>query len=186
MYRGDIETIVAKALEKDKARRYPSAAELAADIRRYLNDQPIVARPPSTSYQLRKFARRHRTLVTGVVAVFVVLAAGVVASTWQAVRARRAEAAADAVNDFLQNDLLAQASAADQSGPNAQTRSGPESANSPGPGGGPYRGEVRPAARGGGRHSGHHRADVLDLGLYPEARTAVATCVRCYTGGLGG
>ena len=58
-YRGDIETIVAKALEKDKARRYSSANALAADIRRYLDDQPIAARPPSARYQLRKFARRR-------------------------------------------------------------------------------------------------------------------------------
>src|SRR5205823_2028764 len=55
-YRGDIETIVAKALEKDKSRRYASAAEFGADIRRYLRDEPIVARPPSTTYQVRKFA----------------------------------------------------------------------------------------------------------------------------------
>jgi len=61
-FRGDIETIVAKALEKDKARRYSSAAELAADIRRYLRDEPIVARRATTAYQLRKFARRHRAL----------------------------------------------------------------------------------------------------------------------------
>jgi non-specific serine/threonine protein kinase/serine/threonine-protein kinase len=89
-YRGDIETIVAKALEKDKARRYASAAELAADIRRYLTDEPIVARPPSLRYQLWKFARRHTALVGGVAAVFVVLAAGIVASTLQARQARRA------------------------------------------------------------------------------------------------
>jgi len=94
IYRGDIETIVAKALEKDKTRRYASAADLAADIRRYLADQPIVARPPTTSYQLRKFARRHRALVAGAAAVFLVLTAGIVVSTLQAVRARRAEAAA--------------------------------------------------------------------------------------------
>ena len=93
-YRGDIETIVAKALEKDRARRYASAAELAADIQRSLKDEPIVARPPSTSYQLQKFARRHRAVVVGVAAVFVVLVSGIVASTWQAVRARRAESAA--------------------------------------------------------------------------------------------
>src|SRR5215470_2431215 len=55
LYSGDIETIVAKALEKDKTRRYASAAELAGDIRRYLKDEPIVARPASTIYQLRKF-----------------------------------------------------------------------------------------------------------------------------------
>ena len=91
VYRGDVETIVAKALEKDKARRYPSAAALAADIRSYLADEPIAARPASTAYQLQKFARRHRALVGGVAAVFVALAAGTVVSTWQALRAREAE-----------------------------------------------------------------------------------------------
>jgi predicted Ser/Thr protein kinase len=88
-YRGDIETIVAKALEKDKTRRYGSAAEFAADITRYLKDEPIVARPPSAGYQLRKFARRHTAFVAGVAAVFVVLVAGTVVSTWQAQEARR-------------------------------------------------------------------------------------------------
>ena len=53
-YRGDLDTIVGKALEKDKARRYASAADLAADIQRYLRYEPITARPPSTTYQLRK------------------------------------------------------------------------------------------------------------------------------------
>ena len=98
-YRGDIETIVAKALEKDKARRYASAAALAADIRRYLDDQPVMARPPSAAYQLWKFARRHRALVAGVATVFVVLVGGIVASTWQAVRADRAGRAALAERD---------------------------------------------------------------------------------------
>jgi serine/threonine protein kinase len=126
-YRGDIETIAAKALEKDKARRYASAAGLAGDIRRYLADEPIVARPPTTSYQLQKFARRHMALVGGVVAVFVVLLAGIIASTWEATRALRAEevanaesATAKAVNDFLQNDLLAQASASVQARPDTK------------------------------------------------------------------
>ena len=130
-YRGDVETIVAKALEKDKARRYASAADLAGDIRRYLEDQPIVARPPSASYQVRKFARRHKAFVAGTAAVFVVLVGGIAASTWQAARAtlernravaekQRADteaATAKAVNEFLQNDLLAQAGASAQAGP---------------------------------------------------------------------
>ncbi len=123
MYRGDVETIVARALEKDRARRYASAADLAADIRRHLNDQPIIARPASASYRFQKFMRRHKALVTATAVVFLVLIAGVVASTREAMRARRAEhvaeaeaAAAKAVNDFLQNDLLAQASASNQSG----------------------------------------------------------------------
>ena len=126
-YRGDIETIVAKALEKDKARRYASAAALAADIRRCLSDEPIMARPASASYQLQKFARRHKALVGGVAAVFVVLVSGIVASSWEALRARRAEQTAvvaqqtaQAVNDFLQNDLLAQASASNQAGPDTK------------------------------------------------------------------
>ncbi len=112
IYRGDIETIAAKALEKDKARRYASAADLAADIRRYLNNEPILARPATTSYQLKKFAQRHKSLVLGAAAVFLVLVAGVAASTWQALRARRAEvqarqeaASSQAVNQFLQDML---------------------------------------------------------------------------------
>jgi len=126
-YRGDVETIVAKALEKDKARRYASAAELGADIRRYLADEPIVARPPSTGYQLQKFARRHKAIVAGTSAVFVVLIAGIIVSSREAVVAQRAEqiaakeaASAYAVINFLRNDLLAQASAKNQSGPGAK------------------------------------------------------------------
>jgi tetratricopeptide (TPR) repeat protein len=85
-FRGDIETIVAKALAKERERRYASAAEMAADIQHYLNDEPIVARPPSTSYQLQKFARRNKALVTGIAAVFVILLAAVTAITWYAAR----------------------------------------------------------------------------------------------------
>ncbi len=120
LYRGDIETIVGKALEKDKTRRYGSAAEFADDIRRYLEDRPIRAKPASTSYQLKKFTRRHKALVAAVAAVFLVLTAGIVVSTREAVQARRAAATADALNNFLQNDLLAQASASNQSGPAAK------------------------------------------------------------------
>jgi tetratricopeptide (TPR) repeat protein len=111
-YRGDIETIVAKALEKDKTRRYASAADLASDIRRHLEDRPILARPATTAYQLRKFTRRHRALVFGTVAVFVALVAGIIASTWEAARARHAQtqalqeaAKSKAVNEFLRNML---------------------------------------------------------------------------------
>ncbi len=58
--RGDVETIALKALEKDRDRRYQSAADFGQDIQRYLLNQPIQARPPSMVYQLRKFARRRR------------------------------------------------------------------------------------------------------------------------------
>jgi WD40 repeat protein/predicted Ser/Thr protein kinase len=76
--RGDVETVAAKALEKDPARRYQSAAELAADLRRWLAHEPIRARPPSALYRLRKFARRHTALVGGVAATVAALALGLV------------------------------------------------------------------------------------------------------------
>ncbi len=78
--RGDIETIVAKALEKEKARRYGAASALAADIRRYLSDEPIAARPASTWYQVAKFSKRNRALVGGVLTSFVLLVAGIAAT----------------------------------------------------------------------------------------------------------
>lgn len=87
--RGDVETIIGKALERDRARRYARAADMASDIRRWLADQPIEARPPSRIYQLQKFARRNRGLVAGTVALILVLAAGVVGTTTQKVRAER-------------------------------------------------------------------------------------------------
>ena len=94
-FRGDVDTIVSKALEKEPPRRYASAAELGADIRRCLADQPLVARPPSTIYHLRKFARRHRALVTGICIAFVAIATGMVIAINQAVVATQARKAAE-------------------------------------------------------------------------------------------
>ncbi|MGH9660283.1 MAG: serine/threonine-protein kinase, partial [Bryobacteraceae bacterium] len=86
-YRGDLETVVAKALAKNKTQRYGSAADLAADLGRYLTNDPILARPPSASYQARKFAAKHKRLVGAVVAVFVALVAGLLATGWETIRA---------------------------------------------------------------------------------------------------
>ncbi len=91
VFRGDVEIIVEKALEKDKTRRYASAAELAVDIERHLRDEPIVARPASAIYHLQKFARRNKALVLSASAVFLALVAGLIASRRQAVRAMAAE-----------------------------------------------------------------------------------------------
>ncbi len=93
--RGDLETIGAKALAKEKERRYDSAQALAADVRRYLANEPIAARPPSAVYQLRKFARRNRALVAASVVAVAALVAGTVASSSQAVRASRAQRVAE-------------------------------------------------------------------------------------------
>jgi tetratricopeptide (TPR) repeat protein len=86
-FRGDIDTILATALEKDKTRRYQSASALAADIRRYLHDEPIAARPASTFYQLRKLSRRHRAVVAGAVIAVVGLICGTAFATWKAIEA---------------------------------------------------------------------------------------------------
>lgn len=106
--RGDVETIVATALQKETERRYQSASDFAADIRRYLSDQTISARPTSTFYQLRKFARRNRALVTVTVVAFVALVAALVQVTVDRNRAviaerdaRREADQAEAVSQFL-------------------------------------------------------------------------------------
>jgi WD40 repeat protein/predicted Ser/Thr protein kinase len=75
-WRGDVETIVGKALEKDPARRYTGADALAADVRRHLSDQPITAHAPSRLYRLRKFTQRHTGLVVGTLFGVVSLAIG--------------------------------------------------------------------------------------------------------------
>jgi serine/threonine protein kinase/Tfp pilus assembly protein PilF len=109
-YRGDIAVITAKALEKDKTRRYASAADLAGDIRRYLRDEPILAAPPSATYQLQKFARRHKALVGAIAAVFAALLIGAVVSTREAIRANRAEReAANRMNEARQEAAKARA-----------------------------------------------------------------------------
>ena len=82
----DLETIVFKALEKEPARRYQSVSALAEDVRRNLADQPILARPPSTTYQLKKLIARHRTGFAFAAGVFLLLAAFSVFMTFQANR----------------------------------------------------------------------------------------------------
>jgi eukaryotic-like serine/threonine-protein kinase len=111
--RGDLELILAKALEKSPDRRYQSAADLAADLRRHLRHEPVSARPATILYQVRKFSRRNRALVGGVAATLLALIAGIVVST-RAANAARDEAAkaryeadkAAAINNFITNDFL--------------------------------------------------------------------------------
>ena len=87
--RGDVELILLKALDKEPDLRYQSAVELAADLRRYLNHEPVLARPPSTFYQVRLFARRNRAAFAAIVAVAVVLVAATAISTRFAIVAWR-------------------------------------------------------------------------------------------------
>ncbi|MGE3108468.1 MAG: tetratricopeptide repeat protein [Phycisphaerales bacterium] len=98
-YRGDLQTIVGKAMERDRERRYQSAADFAGDIGRFLRDEPILARPPSTSYKLIKFARRNTGLVAGIGVALLLLFAGIGATSWQAARATRGWKAAEEARD---------------------------------------------------------------------------------------
>jgi serine/threonine protein kinase/tetratricopeptide (TPR) repeat protein len=130
LLRGDIDWIVMKALDKERARRYETANGLAMDIQRYLADEPVLAGPPTVVYRLRKFVKRHKGRVVAASLVLLALLAGMVGTTVGLIRARWAEAAAQAdaqrardaekkaadeeavareVSDFMRNDLLAQA-----------------------------------------------------------------------------
>ena len=87
--RGDLDWITMKALEKDRARRYGAPSELAADIRRYLNHEPIVTRPATTTYRLRKYARRHHVAVVVTAGLVLLLAAFSVLQAFQLRRITR-------------------------------------------------------------------------------------------------
>ena len=115
-YRGDLDVIVGKALEKRPERRYASASELAEDLRRHLRDEPILARAPSALYQLHKFARRHRALVGGLISTLLVLVAGTVVAAVLAV-----QSAADA-RAALRQSYLARLEAASASLVNGDPR----------------------------------------------------------------
>ncbi|MFY9345916.1 MAG: protein kinase [Planctomycetota bacterium] len=82
--RGDLATIVAKAMGRDPARRYATAADFAADIRRHLEHRPIQARPASITYRVRTMVRRNRGLATGLGAAFAAMLLGLGATVWQA------------------------------------------------------------------------------------------------------
>jgi tetratricopeptide (TPR) repeat protein len=128
--RGEFDLIVMKALEKDRNQRYESASALADDIARYLHDEPVQACPPSAAYRLRKFVRRNKGPVAAGFALAALLVLGTVCTSLGLVWALRAERSAtaqreradaakrlaeeetaisQAVNDFLRNDLLAEA-----------------------------------------------------------------------------
>ncbi len=95
LLRGELDWIVMKALEKDRTRRYETANGFARDIQRYLADEPVEACPPSAGYRVRKFARKNRRLLATAGAFVLLLAAAAVVSTWQAIRAREAQALAE-------------------------------------------------------------------------------------------
>jgi len=91
LVKGDLDWIVMKALEKDRTRRYETADGLARDIERHLKNEPVSAHAPSHLYRFGKFARRNKAALATATIIAVLLIVGVMVSTWQAVRATRAE-----------------------------------------------------------------------------------------------
>lgn len=166
----DLNTIIGKATREEIDQRYASVADLREDLRRYLTGLPILAREQTVLYRAGKFARRHRAALVTACAVVLVLIAAAVVSIRQSIRANREAAVAQAVADFLQNDLLAQASASTQSAtsakpdPHLEVRTALD----------------RAAARIAGKFDRQPEAEAtirdtmgqtyMDLGLYREAR----------------
>jgi serine/threonine protein kinase len=89
--KGDLDWIVMKTLEKDRKRRYETANGLAMDVQRYLNNEPVTARPPSRLYRLQKLVRRNQVVFVAGAAVALALIAGLGISTWLFIEERRAE-----------------------------------------------------------------------------------------------
>jgi tetratricopeptide (TPR) repeat protein len=118
--RGDLDNIVLKALKKSPAERYQTAEAFAEDLRRYLNDEPVSARPDSFTYRASKFLARHRLAVAATAVVLVAVVIATVIAVWQAIEATRQRDRAlslaarnEAVIDFV-TDMLTEVAPADQ------------------------------------------------------------------------
>jgi serine/threonine-protein kinase len=101
----DLDTILGKALAKEPARRYASVVELSEDLRRYLENEPVAARPDTLVYRTSKFVRRHRAGVAATAAVALVLAGGLAVALTSAAAARREARKAAQINAFVQEVL---------------------------------------------------------------------------------
>ncbi len=175
--RGDLDTIVLKAIQKEPQLRYSTADAFAQDIERYLAGEPVLAQPESTWYRARKFVLRNKLVVSSAAGIALALAVGAGVALWEARRAleekRRADiqaATARAVTEFLQNDLLAQAGSEAQAGegkrsdPDLKVRTALD----------------RSAARISGKFASQPAVEAAirqtmavtytDLGLYPQAQ----------------
>ena len=99
--KGDLDWIVMKCLEKERTRRYGSPGDLAADLSRYLEHQPVLAGPPGVAYRGRKFVRRHRFGVAAAIATVLVLVVFGASRTAQARRIAREHDRSERVSEFM-------------------------------------------------------------------------------------
>jgi serine/threonine protein kinase len=120
----DLDNIALKALRKEPAHRYASAEQFSEDIRRYLARLPVIARPDTFAYRFSKFVRRHKAASAATALAIISLIGGMAATLWQAHRSSVQQQIASAVNEFLRNDVLGQASILKQAG--ADTLPDPE------------------------------------------------------------
>ena len=102
---GDLDTMLAKALKKDPAARYATAAAFGDDLARWLDGRPVVARPDSRAYRMRKFVGRHRVAVLATAAAMAAIVAGAGAAVWQAGIARQEQRRAEDVKEFIASIL---------------------------------------------------------------------------------
>jgi serine/threonine-protein kinase len=107
---GDLDWIAMKALDKDRAGRYETANAFGLDVRRFLDKEPIRARPPRATYRMRKFAQRNRGAVIATTLIFAVFAWGFLEAHRERDRARRARAQAETLIGFMLGDLRTQLS----------------------------------------------------------------------------
>ena len=112
--RGDLDWITLKCLEKDRTRRYETVNGLAVELNRYLTDEPVLAGPPSLSYRVMKFVRKHRVGVTAACLVFAALVLGLVGTTWTMLWAMHAEQKASANASLADERLKAVEAARDE------------------------------------------------------------------------
>ena len=102
----DLDWIVMKAIEKDRPRRYETASALAADIRRHLNNEPVVAAAPTLGYKMQKFVRRNRSAVAVALTISMLLIAGITTSTFLAIAATKAKNRETTAKNGLNNQLI--------------------------------------------------------------------------------